>query len=316
MKGLGSKLAIGLVLGIAVVLVMALVSDLPALVESLRRWQWQYLPLVLGAVLGNYALRFLRWHYYLRVTGISGVGPRDSMAIFLSGFSLTMTPGKLGEVLKSFLLRQLVDVPVSYSASLVFAERLTDVLAMVLLAALGLGAFQAGWQPLVIVAAASLLGVLLVQRRSLCLSILERAARFPVVGRFSGLAANLYSSSYLLLCWRSLAAGIGLAALAWFAECLAFYLVIAGMGVPGTPALLLQATFIYAGASLLGALSFLPGGLGATEGSMAVLLMQLSGLEREPAIAATLLTRFATLWFAVVLGVVALLVFQRRVAAR
>ena len=137
-----------------------------------------------------------------------------------------------------------------------------------------------------------------------------------MIGRFSGLAANLYESSYLLLCWRPLAVAVALATLAWFAECLAFYLVIAGMGVMATPALLLQATFIYAGASLLGALSFLPGGLGATEGSMAVLLTQLSGMDREPAIAATLLTRFATLWFAVILGVAALLVFQRRVAAR
>ena len=129
-------------------------SDLPRLADSLRRWQWQYLPLVLAAVLANYALRFLRWHFYLRVTAIAGVSTGDSLAIFLSGFSLTMTPGKLGEVLKSFLLRQVADVPVSYSASLVFAERLTDVLAMVLLAAVGLGAFQMGWQPLALVTVA------------------------------------------------------------------------------------------------------------------------------------------------------------------
>ena len=121
MKGLGAKLAVGVVLGLVVVLAMALVSDLPRLADSLRRWQWQYLPLVLAAVLSNYALRFLRWHFYLRVTSITGVSTSDSLAIFLSGFSLTMTPGKLGEVLKSFLLRQVADVPVSYSASLVFA---------------------------------------------------------------------------------------------------------------------------------------------------------------------------------------------------
>jgi uncharacterized protein (TIRG00374 family) len=103
---------------------------------------------------------------------------------------------------------------------------------------------------------------------------------------------------------------------AWFAECLAFFIVILGLGIPASGPLLLQATFIYAIASLLGAISFLPGGLGATEGTMAILLTELSGLEKDPAIAATLLARFATLWFAVLLGIVALLLIQRRLDSR
>jgi glycosyltransferase 2 family protein len=315
-SSLARKLAIGVVLGLAVVLAMGLFADLPRLLDSLSRWNWAFVPVVLLAVLANYGLRFLRWHLYLAVIGANGVSVSDSLSIFLSGFTLTMTPGKLGEVLKSFLLKQLIDTPVSYSASLVIAERLTDVLGMALLAAAGLGIFQIGAPALITTVAAGLALILVVQRRDLSLRLIGLFGRLPVIGRFAGLATNLYESSHLLLRPRPLLAGIALATLAWFAECLAFFVVILGLGIPASSVLLLQATFIYAIASLLGAVSFLPGGLGATEGTMAILLTQLCGLGKDPAIAATLLVRFATLWFAVLLGVAALLLFQRRLASR
>lgn len=310
MPGLARKLSLGLALALVVVLGMAIFSDGPSLLAALADWRWAYLPVVLLAVLTNYALRFLRWHYYLGVIGVPALSVGDSLAIFLSGFTLTMTPGKLGEVLKSFLLRQRCDAAVSYTASLVVAERITDVMGMVLLASIGLTVFPFGWQSLTIVTAACVAFVVVIQRRDLCLLLLERMASLPRLGRLAGPATSLYNSSYLLFRWRPLAAAIAMAVVAWFAECLALFLVIAGLGEPADLSLLQQSTFIYAAASLFGALSFLPGGLGATEGSMAVLLTQIAGLGRDLAIAATLLVRFATLWFAVLIGVVALTIFQ------
>jgi uncharacterized membrane protein YbhN (UPF0104 family) len=315
-SSLARRAAVGLVLGLAVVLALGMFADFPRLLDSLSRWNWAFVPVVLVAVLANYGLRFLRWHYYLSVIGVKGVSVSDSLGIFLSGFTLTMTPGKLGEVLKSFLLKQLNDTPVSSSASIVIAERLTDVLGMVLLAATGLGASQVGAPALMIVVAASIMLIVVVQQRDLSLRLIQLSGGLPVVGRFAGLAANLYESSHLLLRPRPLLVGIALSTIAWFAECLAFFIVIVGLGIPASGPLLLQATFIYAIASLLGAISFLPGGLGATEGTMAVLLTELSGIQKDPAIAATLLARFATLWFAVLLGIVALLLIQRRLNSR
>ena len=91
-------------------------------------------------------------------------------------------------------------------------------------------------------------------------------------------------------------------------ECVAFFIVSIGIGQPPSALLLLQATFIYAAASLFGAVSMLPGGLGATEGGMALLLQQIVLVAREDSVAATLIVRLCTLWFAVLLGVVALAV--------
>ncbi len=94
---------------------------------------------------------------------------------------------------------------------------------------------------------------------------------------------------------------------AWFSEGLAFWVILEGLDaqVP-----LLQALPIYAAATLVGAVSALPGGLVGTEGSMLALLQQ-SGISRGVATAGTLLVRLVTLWFAVALGLAALLCLNR-----
>ena len=77
------------------------------------------------------------------------------------------------------------------------------------------------------------------------------------------------------------------------------------------------AMVIYAGTTIAGALSFLPGGLGVTEGAMAMWLVHgATQLDRATALDAALLARLATLWFAVLLGMVCLAVVRRRVRAR
>jgi hypothetical protein len=70
--------------------------------------------------------------------------------------------------------------------------------------------------------------------------------------------------------------------LSWFAECLAFYLMIHGFPDGGQASVTLS-TFIYAVMTVAGALAFVPGGLGVTEGGMALLLAELGhdvALER------------------------------------
>ena len=311
MQNLKSRLILSIVFALVVFVALTFYADAPRLLSALAKFDWRFLPLALATTVANYLLRFLRWHYYLDVIGVKNVPRRDSLMIFLSGFSLTVTPGKLGEVLKSVLLKTRYGTPVSYSASIVFAERLTDVLGVVILAAVGLVFYPVGIGALAAVLAITALFVAVVQQRAFAERLLDLFARAPKVGRFADLARNLYESAYLMLRAKPLVIAIGLATAAWFGECLTFFIVLLGIGLAPTLLLLLQATFIYAAASLFGAVSMLPGGLGATEGGMALLLQQIVGVAREEAVASTLIVRLCTLWFAVLLGGIVLLVFGR-----
>ena len=85
----------------------------------------------------NYWLRFLRWAYYLRFLGISVLFSVSGL-VFLSGLAMSVTPGKLGELLKCYLLRDHSGVPVFRSAPVVVMERVTDVASVALLGLTGL----------------------------------------------------------------------------------------------------------------------------------------------------------------------------------
>jgi uncharacterized protein (TIRG00374 family) len=120
-----------------------------------------------------------------------------------------------------------------------------------------------------------------------------------------------YQTTAELLRPQPLVLGVLLSVISWFFECTAFWAVVHGFS--GASVDLQAATFIYASMTVAGALSFLPGGLGVTEAGMLAMLGQLAtGCNRSVAAAATFVTRLCTLWFAVLVGIVALLVFARQ----
>ena len=303
-----SKLARGLTLsaaaGAALYVAFAAWAGWHQVAERLSVFAVPTALLALALAAANYAVRFVKWEYYLRRLEVR-IPSGSSLAIFLSGFALTVTPGKIGEVLKSYLIRERYGIAMARTAPTVVAERVTDLVALLLLAVLGAGSL--GGSRRVLWAGAALVGLLcafvaLRPLGELAIGLLER---LPVVGRFGPKLREFYASTRHLLAPLPLTVATALSLVAWAAECLAFYVILRGF--PGTAVDLLACTFIYAAMTVAGALSFLPGGLGVQEGGMVALLIAASARLDEPtAFAATFITRLCTLWFAVLVGVVAL----------
>jgi uncharacterized protein (TIRG00374 family) len=267
--------------------------------------------LVLTAL--NYVLRWLKWEYYLRYLEMGdGVNYADSGLIFTSGMVMAVTPGKIGEVFKSYLLKRVNGTPISASAPIVLVERVTDGLAMLLLMALGLTLYPPARPAFVVLVVLSLTGIVLLQNRALCEGVLRRVALAPLGSRIAPKLITLYVSTSRLLDWRILLVSTLISFASWGFECVAFYYVLTGLGIEGTTLLLLQATFIFAASTLFGLVSFLPGGLGMSEVTSAGLLVALVGTSTSTAAAATIIIRFCTLWFGVALGVLALVWFSQR----
>ena len=250
-----------------------------------------------GLALANYGLRFLRWHLYLRALGIEAPLRAVSLPVFLAGLALSITPGKAGELLKSLWLRRLAGVPAASSAPAVVMERLTDVVSVALLGLTGLLLLPT---PFLLIAAGLLAagigaGWLAASRFGSAL------LRLPGLRRWADPLAQSQEGLRTLMRPRMLAMAIGLGFLAWAAEGLALWVIIVGIGGRVDP---MAALPISAAAALAGAVTALPGGLVGFEGSMVVLLQQ-AGLTAPVASLATLLTRLATLWLAVSIGLVA-----------
>ncbi|NTV62908.1 MAG: flippase-like domain-containing protein [Oscillochloris sp.] len=315
LKTLQGKILASLLLGLVVVIVIGLVSDFREVGRDFGAFHWAMIPAILGFTLLNYLLRGMKWDYYLRRLGLGDkVNYFDSGLIFTAGMVMAVTPGKLGEVFKSYLLRRVNGAAVSISAPIVLAERLTDGLAMLLLMALGLTLYPPARILFVILLLATLVGILIAQNRQLSLSLISFIERFPLGSKIGPKLRNIYTSITQLLDWRILLVSTVISVISWGFECVAFYYVLLGLGVTGTPLLMLQATFIFAASTLFGLVSFLPGGLGASEVSSVGLLVALVGQSASAASTATIIIRFCTLWFGVLLGVIAMTWFGRRYA--
>lgn len=313
LKKLQQRLLISLGVGLLVVLLLSLLGDVQAVASSLQQFQWGYLPLILGLTALNYVLRWLKWDYFLRYLKMNdGVSTLDSGLLFTAGMIMSVTPGKIGEVFKSYLLKQLNNTPITASAPIVLMERLTDGLAMLLLMALGLTLYPPARPVFAVLLVATVAGILLVQHRWLCERLLAWVATLPAGSRIAPRLTVVYDSTRQLLGWRILLIATVISVVSWGCECVAFYFVLVGLGVEGTWLLLLQATFIFAASTLFGLISLLPGGLGTSEVTSAGLLVAMVGMSLASATAATILIRFGTLWFGVGLGVVALLWFMHR----
>jgi uncharacterized membrane protein YbhN (UPF0104 family) len=128
--------------------------------------------------------------------------------------------------------------------------------------------------------------------------VLALVRRLPLLKRLQAIEEAVQSAA-MLFTPRNLLLAVGVGLVSWGGECLAFAVVLAGLGAPLSVTSLMQAMLILPVSTLAGALLFLPGGLGVAEGSITGLTQLLVGLVRGPAAIAALLIRLGTLWFGV-----------------
>src|SRR5690606_1085513 len=108
-------LVVGVIAGVVVFAGFSLYADIGALGDRMARFSASAFAVAVALACFNYAVRFGRWSLYLRRRRLR-VRPGLSALVFLSGFALSITPGKVGELLKSLLLRETSDIPVAESA--------------------------------------------------------------------------------------------------------------------------------------------------------------------------------------------------------
>lgn len=311
---LRGRLLASLVMGLVVVVALMAYGDFAQIGQAAAIFQWGLVPLILGLTLVNYVLRFAKWHFYLDLIGAGDTPVKDSFLMFFSGLSMVVTPGKVGEWLKSYLLMEARGVPFGRSAPIVLVERLTDAVAMLFLASGGLLMTQSGWQVAAAVFGLAALLIVAVQYRPLADMLLTLGERLPLLSTKAHHMKDFLDSAQTLLRPRSLAVGILLGLVSWGAESMAFYVILLGMGLEPQLMVLTQAAFILNTSILAGSLVMIPGGLGVAEGGITGLSQILLGLSPDRAVVTTLLIRFCTLWFSVALGLVALTIFSRRLS--
>ena len=287
------------VLTVVVFAALFVLADAGQVIAAFSRFELWAFGAVIALTTVGYGFRFAKWEFYLRELDVH-VPLKTSLTVFFSGLMMVVTPGKAGEVWKAWLLRDEAGVPASRTTSVVGAERITDLLSLSILAALGVVAYGRSPAVLVGVAVVFAAGIGLLQWRAGCLRLLAWAESLPVVGEYAQALETLYESTYRLFRLRPLSVATLLGIVAWGLEGVALWLTLRGFGVETS---LLVGVFVFALGSVVGAVSMLPGGLGAAEASMAGVLLTF-GIAEPIAVGATMVIRVGTLWYAAVLGFV------------
>jgi len=309
---LGRRLVGAMLIGVAVYGVLVFYSGTAKISAELATFAWSAFAIACGLSFVNYVLRFLKWEHYLSLVGVRDVPKPTSFLVFLSGFVLTVTPGKVGEVFKSVILQQVRGVPVERTAPIVVAERLTDLIGVITLIALGSISFPGGivWASAGIIVVFAILVLVASPRASD--AVVAGLPRLPgplgrIGGRVGAKLAEAFSRLRTITSPRNLVWPTLLSIVGWGLEGVGLWLILRGLGqLPQLPI----TAFSYATATLAGALVPVPGGLGVTDKLLEEQMVRIGHVPLAKATSAMLLTRFATLWFAVIVGFVALAILR------
>ncbi len=279
-----------------------MISDLSLLTEKITHFKIGYLPVILLFIVTGWFLFYLRWDLLLRNLKIY-IPIKENMMIYFSGFAMGFTPGRIGEIFKSQLLKEKYGISRAKTAPLVLVERLYDTIGAIAAASVGIFIF-----PIVgyaIFPAVVIIGIVFAIISSKftfekILSILKKIK--PLNNLLEPLHDSyetIKTSTTGVLAFLSSVISV----MSWLATSLAVYFIFVAYGIQSVDYLRLVSPFT--ASSILGAISFIPGGVGVTEGSFAGFLKLLK-VENSSIIVLVILVRIFTLWLGVLVGFIAL----------
>ncbi|MBI3817779.1 MAG: flippase-like domain-containing protein [Planctomycetes bacterium] len=306
------------------------------LASALERFPWWGVPIGCALAAGNWFIRFFKWERYRKLLGVR-ITLAQSVLIYLSGFALSVTPGKMGEAYKSLLIKRIDGSPISRTAPIVIAERLTDLLGLVILmGASGIATIMGGQRLSgapegpdygryigtaalgTLILCIVFLGVVFCD--PLVMFIIKIMGRVGWLKKLDDKLVSFHDATKKLLSPSQLLFPTLISVASWSCEAYACYFIANQFSadkpglddVPGAAVTLPLCFFAYSFSMIAGNILFLlPAGVGVTEGLLGWLLDHIAGLIQASSISCTLLLRACTLWFAVLVGLISTTLFER-----
>ena len=299
---IGNKVLIVIVAVIGLYAAFLIASDINTIFDKISYFKIEFIPIILLLITSGWFTLFFRWHLLLRNAKIF-IPIKDSFLILTSGFALTIIPGKVGELVKSQLLKTKFGIARSKTIPIVILEQFYTAIGIVTLSFLGIWYFELGVYVLGIFTAGLVFAFLLLSSRKTFNKIVSLLGRRKFTSKF----VEPLSSSY-----DGVKSGIrgpislyasGLSILFWMIEAISIYFILLAFGVETIEFLTIVST--YTTSIMLGILSFLPLGIGVVEGSLAS-FFTIHGIDISLSLTIVVVIRLFTRWYGVSFGFIAL----------
>ncbi|MGF7117801.1 lysylphosphatidylglycerol synthase transmembrane domain-containing protein [Methanobacterium oryzae] len=301
-----NKVWLVILFAVAVYLAMCIYADFGTLLLALKGFNWIYIPVMIILTTVAYFIRFFKWNFFLKSVDVH-LNLKDNLFVFFSGLGMIITPAKVGEIWKGWLIKDINGESLGKTVPVVIIDRVTDLIGLILLSLLGILYYKEGAYILIIliiIFSGFFAAIKSKTISSKLISIMEKRA-----GKYSKDIKTMHLTFEKTMEAKRIIGMSFVSAFAWFFECLALYFVILGfsqfIGI-------IYSTFIFSFASLAGAVSMIPGGLGVAEATLSGLL-QYFGLTSTISVGVAIIIRFGTLWYGAILGFCVYLIFKKRI---
>ena len=291
-----------IIIAIIVYAVCLFLSDIDKITDKIINFQSEFILIIIPLVILSWFIVYLRWNLLLRIVDVK-IPHSINFQIFLVGGALGITPGKVGELFKTQILKEKFDVPRVKTAPLFIVEKFLDLTGALIVTLFGIWFFpELGY-----LAILGLFVLLLIFKILTSKKLFNKT--ITLLGKFKFLQKYLepLSSSHEILDQtlhnRNMILLSLLSILYWLVIGSAAFFVVQGFGISTMD--LLSIISSYSSSLIVGALSFIPGGLGVAEGSL-IGLFSLQNIDFSEAIVIVVLIRFFTLWFSTIAGFIAL----------
>lgn len=291
---------------------IALLSDYHQILASIRHISLKRLLVVLALSSLNYWIRIIRFNFFTRRVAVKPIKKDLNSLIFFSGLSMNLTPVRVGEVVKAYFQRQFFGESFARMAPIVFIERLTDALAMLIMMSLGVLAFKLGLAMFLFLIIVALSIIFILHQRHLNQKITFLLEKFPFTHKLTRPLNRILQTSYHLTSFVPIIYGTFLGVIAWSVEASGLWVLLGSTNITLSIRTLYLTLFTFSAAAAAGFVSIIPAGLGVNELSTIGLLKNLIGVSAPDAIAITFAFRLVTLWFGVILGIISLIYLENR----
>jgi len=299
-RRIGIFVIAAMVLSFVVFVGIALFGNFSKVVSIASTANLSIYALAFGCVLVSFALRFVKWDYYIKKLGLK-VSSRKNLAVYMSVYSMDITPGRIGRVVAAFTLNRITKIKFAQIVPIVTMDIFTDFLGTAVLALIASLYLNKYVVYVVTIDLLLLIPFLFILNDWLYKRIKNSMKTSRFLKLFSIYGDEYYASQSVLNTPRVYLTSLVFTLPAEFFCGMALYFTLRSIGIMSK---ISESIFAYSSTLVFGMLSGMPGGIGVTDGTLVALLGSVYHLSASVSSAATIMVRMATLWFGVGLGAV------------
>ena len=281
-------------------IVFLIVSDFNVIHEKIFDFKTDYLPIILLLAPLSWIIVFFRWHLLLKNSNII-IPKKENFKIYMAGFAMSVTPGKVGELIKSQFLKSKYGVSRKNTLPIIISEYFYHMVGVLVVSIIGVYYFEFSLYIIILTSALIITTLTIISSETFFKKFLNLISKRNFLKKYVSPISDSHIIFKKSTRGKIFIISSGLSIAFWLTEVLIVYFVFLSFNILNFEFFKIAA--IYTTSLILGMLSFLPMGVGVVEGSLAGFL-NYEGIDISIALTLVILIRIFTRWYGVIVGLI------------